>query len=226
MSSAVPIPTLRTTSLVGRKRTRGELEATSFGTPPSLPPRRTKSTSDATRLREKDAMRATPEGSESGMDTPLAGPSDAAGFINGGYKRTIMRQFVRNALEKATQVSLVLWSSSTRLRRSSNRATTDRIRNSCLTLPHRPHCPHPTFSLPCPFCKPSPPPSPSSRLSTIRHSSARFSPSRGPYHPMNASSRRTRHGAPCSVAHAQSGSAKSWSWPSRDYDGVSRSPIT
>ncbi|KAI5454236.1 DNA independent RNA polymerase I transcription factor [Naganishia albida] len=102
MSSAVPIP-LRTTSLVGRKRTRGELETASFGTPPSLPPRRTKSTSDATRLREKDASRAAPEDSESGMDTPLAGPSDAAGFINGGYKRTIMRQFVRNALERSTQ---------------------------------------------------------------------------------------------------------------------------
>ncbi|KAJ9104466.1 hypothetical protein QFC21_001961 [Naganishia friedmannii] len=110
----VPIPTLRTTSLVGRKRTRGELESASFGTPPSVPPRRTKSTSDATRLRAADVLRITREGSnESGMETPLSlapletpltGVRDhPAAFLNGSYKRTIMRQFVRNALEKATQ---------------------------------------------------------------------------------------------------------------------------
>ncbi|KAJ9114662.1 hypothetical protein QFC22_005538 [Naganishia vaughanmartiniae] len=112
----VPIPTLRTTSLVGRKRTRGELESASFGTPPAVPPRRTKSTSDATRLRAAaaDTLRATREGSnESGMETPmslvpmetplLSAREDQTAFINGSYKRTMMRQFVRNALEKATQ---------------------------------------------------------------------------------------------------------------------------
>jgi hypothetical protein len=51
----------------------------------------------------------------------------------------------------------------------------------------------------------------------------RCSPFRGQFHPTNASSRRTRRGAASSVAHAQSGLVKSWSWPSRDYDGVSRS---
>jgi hypothetical protein len=223
MSSAVPIP-LRTTSLVGRKRTRGELETASFGTPPSLPPRRTKSTSDATRLREKDAMRATPEGSESGMDTPLAGPSDAAGFINGGYKRTIMRQFVRNALERSTQVSCLLFYRTSPLT-LFDRATTARIKNSCLTLPHRHYSPFPTLPPSCPSCKPSRPLSPSSLRSTTPHSSAPSSPFRGQSHPTNASSRRTRHGAASSVAHAQSGSVKSSSWPSRDYDGVSRNHL-
>ncbi|KAJ9111413.1 hypothetical protein QFC19_001182 [Naganishia cerealis] len=113
----VPIPTLRTTSLVGRKRTRGELESSSFGTPPSIPPRRTKSTSDATRLRAAAVtagvdLKSTPEGSESGAETPplsyiqhaaLPTVDSNAAFVNGSYKRTIMRQFVRNALEQATQ---------------------------------------------------------------------------------------------------------------------------
>jgi hypothetical protein len=49
----------------------------------------------------------TPGTSESGMDTPPIGASDGGAFVNGGYKRTIMRQFVRNALEKVTQVSIM-----------------------------------------------------------------------------------------------------------------------
>jgi len=40
------------------------------------------------------------------LETPLIGArEDPTVFVNGSYKRTIMRQFVRNALEKATQVS-------------------------------------------------------------------------------------------------------------------------
>lgn len=222
MSSAVPIP-LRTTSLVGRKRTRGELETASFGTPPSLPPRRTKSTSDATRLREKDASRAAPEDSESGMDTPLAGPSDAAGFINGGYKRTIMRQFVRNALERSTQVSCFA-SHSSAFSPDLRRATTDHIKNSYLTLPRRPPFPRPTLPPSFPYYKRSHPPSPSSPRFITRRSSVRSSRFHGQSRLTNASSRRTLPGAACSVAHAQSGSVKSSSWPSRDYDGVSLRP--
>lgn len=112
MTTPLPIPTVRSNSLVGRKRTRTELESASFGTPPSVPPRRTKSTSDATRLRlANEATSSTPATSESGRDTPPAGMSDAGAFVNGGYKRTIMRQFVRNALEKASEVRwpLLVW---------------------------------------------------------------------------------------------------------------------